>query len=456
MNFAIVDIETTGGSPKSSKITEIAIYKHDGYKVIDEYSTLLDPEMDIPPFITNLTGISNRMVEGAPKFFEVAKKIVEFTEDCVFVAHNVSFDYGIIRHEFRTLGFDYRRPHLCTVRASRFIIPGHDSYSLGKLTRALGFVIENRHRAGGDALATANLFTLLHETSLEGIKKFIQEDINPAVLHPNLNIDELDNLPTKTGVYKFYDENNILIYIGKSINIKKRVDQHLRNPKTKKGLEMRDSISRIEHELTGSEIIALLQESMLVKQHRPRFNHMLKKTKFPFGLYDYIDDSGYVRMYIGQSSKIQDNPIAAFTTKREGVELLTKWTEQYELCQKLNDLYPTKSACFHHSIKKCYGACVGEEKVEEYNARATKMVDDLNLNSESFYIIENGRQKNEKSLILIENGNLVGFGYAPYFFNKQPQFKWKRFIELYQEDRDAKTIISGYLRKASSANLVRL
>ena len=456
MNFAIVDIETTGGAPKSSKITEIAIYKHDGFKIIDEYQTLIDPEMTIPPFITNLTGISNKMVEGAPKFFEVAKKIVEFTEDCVFVAHNVGFDYGIIRHEFRTLGFDYRRPHLCTVRASRYIIPGHDSYSLGKLTRSLGFVIENRHRAGGDALATANLFTLLHETNLDGIKKFIQEDINPAVLHPNLNIDELDNLPTKTGVYKFYDENNILIYIGKSINIKKRVDQHLRNTKTKKGLEMRDSISRIEHDLTGSEIIALLQESMLIKQYRPRFNQMLKKSKFPYGLYDYIDDNGYVRMYIGQSSKIQDHPIAAFTNKREGFELLTRWTEQYELCQKLNDLYPTKSACFHHSIKKCKGACVGEENIHEYNTRATKMVDDLNLNGESFYIIENGRVKNEKSLVLIENGTLVGFGYAPYFFHKQPQFKWKRFIELYQEDRDAKTIISGYLRKTANPNLVRL
>jgi DNA polymerase-3 subunit epsilon len=456
VNFAIIDIETTGGSPKSSKITEIAIYKHDGYKIIDEYETLIDPEMDIPPFIVNLTGISNKMVEGAPKFFEIAKKIVEFTEDCVFVAHNVGFDYGIIRHEFRTLGFDYRRPHLCTVRASRFIIPGHDSYSLGKLTRSLGFVIENRHRAGGDALATANLFTLLHETSLAGIQKFIQEDINPSVLHPNLNVDELDNLPSKTGVYKFYDENNILIYIGKSINIKKRVEQHLRNTKTKKGLEMRDMISRIEHEITGSEIIALLQESMLIKQHRPRYNHMLKRSKFPYGLYDYIDDSGYVRMYIGQSSKTQVYPIAAFTTKREGVESLNRWTEEYELCQKLNDLYPTKTACFHHSIKKCKGACVGEEKAEDYNARATKMVDDLNLNGESFYIIESGRQKNEKALILVENGTLVGFGYAPFFFHKQPQFKWKQFIEMYQEDRDAKTIVSGYLRNSDKTNMIRI
>lgn len=456
MNFVIVDIETTGGSPKNSKITEIAIYKHDGFKIIDHYETLLDPEMDIPPFITNLTGISNSMVKGAPKFFEVAKKIVEFTEDCVFVAHNVGFDYGIIRHEFRTLGFDYRRPHLCTVRASRFLLPGHDSYSLGKLTRALGFVIENRHRAGGDALATANLFTLLQETNSTGVQKFIQEDINPALLHPNLNVDELDNLPNKTGIYKFYDENNILIYIGKSINIKKRVDQHLRNTKTKKGLEMRDLISRIEHEITGSEIVALLQESMLIKQYRPKYNHMLKKSKFPFGLYDYLDDSGYVRMYIGQSSKNQDHPIAAFSTKREGTELLNRWTEEYELCQKLNDLYPTKTACFHHSIKKCKGACVGEEQAIVYNARATKMVDELNLNGESFYIIENGRQKNEKTLILVENGTLVGYGYAPFFYHRQPQFKWRRFIEMYQEDRDAKTIISGYLRKSDKTNLVRI
>ena len=134
MNYAIVDIETTGGSPKSSKITEIAIYKHDGKEVIDEFVTLINPEMPIPPFIVNLTGINDEMVKDSPKFYEIAKDIVEFTKDCVFVAHNVGFDYGIIRHEFRSLGFDYRRPHLCTVRASRYVIPGHDSYSLGKLT----------------------------------------------------------------------------------------------------------------------------------------------------------------------------------------------------------------------------------------------------------------------------------------------------------------------------------
>ena len=138
MHYCICDIETTGGSPKNSKITEIAIYKHDGEKIIDEYSSLLNPDIPIPPFIVNLTGITDKMVEAAPRFFEVAKEIIEFTKDCVFVAHNVGFDYGVIRSEFRSLGFDFRRTHLCTVRTSRIVIPGHDSYSLGKLTRSLG------------------------------------------------------------------------------------------------------------------------------------------------------------------------------------------------------------------------------------------------------------------------------------------------------------------------------
>ena len=455
-HYAIVDIETTGGAPSSSKITEIAIYKHDGEKIIDSYETLLNPEMSIPRFIVNLTGISDKMVEDAPKFYEVAKKIVEFTEGCIFVAHNVGFDYGILRHEFKTLGFDYRRPHMCTVRASRYIIPGHDSYSLGKLTRALDIQIENRHRAGGDALATAHLFTILHEKSTLSIQQFIQQDINPAILHPNLDLNAVDELPSKTGVYKFYDEMNQLIYIGKSISIKKRVEQHLRNSTTKKGIEMRNSISRIEFELTGSELIALLLESMLIKQHTPRFNHMLKKSKFPYGLFQYQDDNGYIRLFLGLTSKSNEQPLTVFSSKREGVNLLTQWTETYELCQKFTDLYPTKSSCFHYEIKKCNGACIGQESTEEYNSRVQSFIGKLTFDGESFYLMESGRSKNEKSIVLIENGSFVGFGYAPYFIQKQPAFRWKRYIDIYSEDRDVRTIISGYLRKESKLSRIDL
>lgn len=455
MNYVIVDIETTGGSPKSSKITEIAIYKHNGISVIDEFSSLVDPEMKIPEFIVRLTGISDKMVEGQPKFYEIAKKIIEFTEGCIFVAHNVGFDYGIIRHEFKTLGYDFRRPHLCTVRASRYVIPGMESYSLGKLSRSLGIEIIGRHRAGGDALATAHLFTMLIEKDPGDLQSFIQQEVNPKILHPNLDLEILDEIPSKTGVYKFYNEFNQLIYIGKSKQIKSRVDQHLRNSKTKKGMQMMKEITRIEYDLTGSELIALLKESQLIKQYKPIYNHQLKKSRFPYGLFDYTDENGYRRLFIALTSKKNEAPIASFTTKKEGTLYLERVCEEYGLCQKLCDIYPTQSACFHYSIKKCAGACIQLESPEVYNERVDKLINSLSFNGDSFYLIDKGRHKSEKSLVLVERGAIAGFGYAPYHFQGQPTFKWKRFIDLMQEDRDARTILNVYMRKSESIEIVR-
>jgi len=157
--YAILDIETTGGSPKTEKITEIAIYFHDGNQIVDEWSTLINPEKEIPYFITGLTGITNEMVANSPRFYEVAKEIVERTENHIIVGHNVSFDYGFIKSEFNHLGFEYNRDVLCTVRLSRKLIPGHKSYSLGKICKDLGIEITDRHRAAGDALATVKLLS---------------------------------------------------------------------------------------------------------------------------------------------------------------------------------------------------------------------------------------------------------------------------------------------------------
>lgn len=184
MHFVIIDVETTGGSVNASKITELAIYKFDGEKIIDEFVTLVNPEIPIPEFIVRLTGISDHMVAKAPKFYEIAKKVIEFCEGCVFVAHNVAFDYGMFRSEFKTLGYDFRFPHLCTVKAARLIIPGHESYSLGKLTRSLGISIKGRHRAGGDALATAELFQIMHAKDQESLIGLIQTEINPKKFTP--------------------------------------------------------------------------------------------------------------------------------------------------------------------------------------------------------------------------------------------------------------------------------
>jgi DNA polymerase III subunit epsilon len=159
--FSIIDIETTGNSYKYGKITEIAIYQHNGQRITNSYTTLVNPEMDIPFFITDLTGISNEMVKNAPKFYEVAKTIVEMTLGRTFVAHNVQFDYKFIREEFARLGYEYNRKTMCTVQLSRQFLPGHRSYSLGRLCSDLGIKIDGRHRAAGDALATVKLFDIL-------------------------------------------------------------------------------------------------------------------------------------------------------------------------------------------------------------------------------------------------------------------------------------------------------
>ena len=456
VHYAICDIETTGGNPKNSKITEIAIYKHDGEKVIDEYDTLVNPEIPIPPFIVNLTGINDRMVENSPRFFEIAKEIIEFTKDCVFVAHNVGFDYGVLRSEFRSLGFDFRRPHLCTVRSSRHVLPGHDSYSLGKLTRALGIDLIGRHRAGGDALATAKLFGIIYEKDKENLLSFIQEELNPKRLHPNLDIDFLDDIPNKTGVYKFYNDTNQLIYIGKSIHIKKRIEQHLRNLKTSKGVEMQKEIARIDYELTGSELIALLLESQLIKQYTPKYNRALRRNKSPYGLFSYIDGNDYIRLYVGQTAKLSEIPLATFSTKKEGNGFMLRIVDENNLCQKLCDLYKTNSACFQYEIGECNGACIQKESSASYNSRCQKLIDTLNLKEASFYIVGKGRQKNEKSLVLIKKGTLQGFGYAPFHFNRKKPKDWEEFISFSGEDRDARSIVRLFLRKNKGIEIASL
>lgn len=447
MHYAIVDIETTGGSTKASRITEIAIYKHDGEKVVDSLVTLVNPEMPIPEFISRLTGIHDHMVENSPKFFEIAKQIVEFTEDCVFVAHNVGFDYGVIRHEFKLLGFDYRRPHLCTVRASRYVIPGYDSYSLGKLSRSLGIEINGRHRAGGDALATSELFGILIRKDPKGLQTFVQEDLNPKILHPNLDLETLEEIPNKPGIYKFYNEVNQLIYIGKSKHMRKRIDQHLRNDKTMKGVTMMQEIARIEFELTGSELIALLYESELIKVHKPLYNRALRKANFSHGLFSYEDESGYIQLYVDTIKKSSLSPLTTFSSKREATDYIHYTVEKHQLCLKLCGVEKTSGSCFGFQVKKCHGACSQKEENGSYNERVAALTQSLTFDQEHFFIIEPGRDKREKSLILIENGSYKGFGFVPFYLLKQHPKSWSKFIDLRPEDKDSRTILRFYLRK---------
>ena len=259
--FAVVDIETTGGYSASHKITEIAILIHDGERVVETFETLINPERYITPHISMLTGITNEMVKSAPKFYEVAKEIFLLTQDKVFVAHNVNFDYSFLREEFKSLGGDFNRKRLCTVRLARKAFPGYRSYSLGNICTSLGIQIKNRHRAMGDAEATAILFSKIITEDKDGsIMKIGKKHNAEANLPANLPSEVYKSLPNATGVYYFHDEKGKIIYVGKAIDIKKRIQQHFTAPQGAR-LNFLDHIHNITYELTVNELVALLFES---------------------------------------------------------------------------------------------------------------------------------------------------------------------------------------------------
>ncbi|KFF17088.1 exonuclease domain-containing protein [Flavobacterium hydatis] len=450
--YAILDIETTGGQFNEEGITEIAIYKFDGHEVIDQFISLVNPEIPIQPFVVKLTGISNAMLRSAPKFFEVAKRIIEITSDCVIVAHNASFDYRILRTEFRRLGYDFEAKTLCTVELAKKLIPEQPSYSLGKLVRALGIPMADRHRANGDAMATVKLFKMLLEKDTEKtiIKDFIKLEVEKGIA-PKL-LDLVAQAPTKTGVYYIHNENGSLIYIGKSRNIKKRINQHFTgtNIKSKK---IQAEVFTVTYEETGSELIALLKESEEIKVNKPKYNRSQKKTIFPLSLYAEKDKKGYLNLKL-QKTDGRKKEITSYGSLQEGKNALFFITDKYKLCQKLTGLYQTKKECFQYKIKECDGACIGEVTPEEYNARVQNFITDYSFENKNMILIDRGRTINERSAILIENG--VYKGYAFYDLNYQITNIeiLKNIIIPMQNNRDAKSIIQNYMRKSKSLKVI--
>ncbi len=443
--YSILDIETTGGQFNEEGITEIAIYKFDGHEVIDQFISLVNPEKEIQPFVVKLTGINNAMLRSAPKFYEVAKRIIEITEGSILVAHNTSFDYRILRTEFSRLGYDFIKPTLCTVELSKKLLPGMESYSLGKLVRALGIPVTDRHRASGDALATVKLFKLLlskdteKEILISSIKAEIKSGLTPKLL------DIVESLPNRTGIYYIHNEKGDLIYIGKSKNIKKRVNQHFTG-KTNKCKKIQVEVFAVTYEETGSELIALLKESEEIKINKPIYNRAQRKSIFQWALYEVLDENGYLNLRV-QKADGRKKEITSFTSIQEGKNMLFKITEKYNLCQKLNGLYDTKNACFQYKIKECNGACLGQESPDEYNARVEEFINEMKFENNNMIVIDRGRKIEERSAVLIENGIYKGYCFYDLNYQITNIEVLKNILITMQNNRDTRTIIQSYLRK---------
>jgi DNA polymerase III subunit epsilon len=453
--YAIVDIETTGGNPKTDKITEIAVLVHDGFSVIKEFCTLINPECRISHHISSITGITNEMVADSPKFFEIAKELVEVTEDTVFVAHNVAFDYGFIRNEFRRLGYDFKREQLCTVRLSRKLLPGHKSYSLGKLCDDLQITINGRHRASGDAFATADLFNRLLEAESSAEFKYIKMAHRLVTEHhPSLDLAKIKNLPEEAGVYYFYNHENDLVYIGKSRNIKNRVLSHFSNSSTAKAIQMRSQIVDVGYEKTGSELIALLKESFEIKKHKPLYNRRQRRSIFRYAIRSFYDESGYLRLSLIKTTECNDSPLACFTSKTEALQFLDNIIEKYELCQKLCGRYKSDNQCFHYEIGACYGACIAKESVQSYNRRVHAFISNNKFEIMNMLVIDAGRNEDEKSVVKVEQGKYIGYGYfTPAFIEEDPDLL-HHCITKQPDNREVQQIIQRYLRNNKVEKLI--
>ena len=422
--------------------------------MVDQFISLVNPEREIQPFVVNLTGINSTMLRHAPKFYEIAKRIVEITEDTILVAHNAQFDYRILRTEFKRLGFEFKRKTLCTVELAKDLIPDQQSYSLGKLTRALGIPVADRHRAAGDAYATVRLFRMLMDKDLQ--KNIIQESIRqePKFQLEPKHIDIIESLPSITGVYYIHKNDGEIIYIGKSKNIRKRINQHFTST-SHKSKKIQHLVKAVTYEPCGSELVALLKESEAIKQNKPIFNRALRRTIFTHALYQFKDENGYINLKIDKADG-RKNPITTFSNRQSAKSFMFKVVEDYMLCQKLTGLYPTKSSCFNYTIKSCHGACIQVESYETYNHRVQQIIDNNSFKDQTIVIIDKGRYIDERSAILIQDGVFKGIG----FFNLNYQINNLEVLESLitpmQNNRDTQHIIKSYLRRHKRLKILRL
>ncbi|CAA0151827.1 exonuclease domain-containing protein [Tenacibaculum maritimum] len=359
--YVILDIETTGGKYNEEGITEIAIYKFDGHTVVDQFISLVNPEREIQEFVVKLTGINSKMLRNAPKFYEIAKRIVEITENCILVAHNASFDYRILRTEFKRLGFEFQRNTLCTVELSKKLIPEAPSHSLGKLSRFLGIPVSDRHRANGDALATVKLFKLLLEKDTE--KEILKNAVKYADKRNTKNKLNalLDKAPDVMGVFYLHNAQGNVIFVGRGANIKKEIN-----------------------------------------------NVFIKTSK--------------------RSKKLQDKVIS-FTYEETGNELLTR-LKYYSELETLNP---------------------------KYNIRKKRKTMNLTpFNHTNMILVDKGRNVEEHSVILIENNEIIGYGFTNLAHQENKIEILKSILTPIPNKMLAKTIIKNYLQRKKVQKIIRL
>ncbi len=376
--LAFVDLETTGTTAADDAITEIGVVRVESDPAgiappaVTEWSTLVNPGMPIPPSIQGLTGITDAMVRNAPPFAAVADQVAAVTANALFVAHNARFDYGFLKHAFARLERSFTARVLCTVRLSRHLFPEAERHNLDSVIARHALAVSDRHRALGDARALwAFVQTLYRDLAPEAIELAAKRVLKTPSLPPQLAPDTIDSLPEAPGVYLFYGLNALPLYIGKSRNLRERVGAHFSSDyRSSTDLWLSAEIRRIDFEETAGEIGALLREAMLVKAMLPAYNHALRR-KAEAGVLELPADPGlpcYVPA-VGVEPGTLAGHYGPFASRRQARETLRHLAAEHALCWKMLGLEKRVGPCFARQVRRCAGACIGEESAEAHHAR---------------------------------------------------------------------------------------
>jgi DNA polymerase III subunit epsilon len=447
--YAIVDIETTGSYAAANGITEISIHVFDGEKVTAQFETLINPGQPIPYFIQSMTGITDKMVADAPRFDAVAEQIFNLLQDKVFIAHNVNFDYSFVHAHLKEAGFLLQSSKLCTVRLARKIFPGFPSYSLGKLCHSLDIPVYDRHRAGGDSEATVKLFKKLIENDTEQhIQKSLKRNSKEWILPPNVPKEHFDKLPYTPGVYFFHNEKGKVVYVGKANNIKYRVNSHFsNNSESRQKQNFMQHVHGISYQCCGTELMACILESAEIKKRWPVFNSSQKRWEDVYGIYQYEDQNGYLRLAIDKNRK-RLNPVYTFHYLVDGHAILRKLIKEFQLCPVLCFMQKNNQ-CEGVNDNSCNGACLQKEKAAAYNERVIEAANSLRKQP-TFAVLDKGLNSDDQSCILVCEGRFYGMGYIPADIMFDDIETLKEKLTVYRENSFIRNMVHGYAARFPS------
>lgn len=386
-HLIFIDLETTGANSLRDRITEVGFCEVENGQLVREWSSLINPETPISPFIEQLTGITNAMVVDAPRFAEIAGDLKDRLSGKLLVAHNARFDYGFLKSEFRREAIDFNEKTLCTVKLSRSLYPGQKRHNLDTIISRHGLKVENRHRALADAQLIQNFFAkLCTDHPDEVLAQAIRAQLKQPSLPPHLPREQIESLPSAPGVYLVYGENDPVLYVGKSLDIRARVLSHFSGDhRNRKGMKLSQQARRIDYVETAGELGALLLEARLVKELVPVHNRRLRRTRDLFSIYLQPGLNGASQAEIlplsSTGSDQLDRLYGTFRTRRQAVTALHEAILALGLCNKVLGLEKGSGACFNYQIKKCRGACVGEDPLELHEARLAMALAKLKLRS---------------------------------------------------------------------------